>query len=149
MARECLFLPLEIGPQSVIRWETEGLTPDESATRYEKAVRRIVGTDGQSGFDLILLGLGTDGHTVSLFPGSPVLHETARVAVTTNVPATGDVRLTLTLPSINAAANAFFLVSGNAKAETLRRVLERVTAAGSGLAGSVDRSPARRSQMVR
>ena len=74
-------------------------------------------------FDLILLGLGEDGHTASLFPGSPALQETRRFAVATQQPPTGAWRVTFTLPLINAARHVAFVVTGASKAEAARRAL--------------------------
>ena len=76
------------------------------------------------GFDLVLLGLGGEGHTASLFPGSEALHETKRLAVATWVKTLEAWRITLTLPVLNNASEVAFLVSGTEKAEALRNVLE-------------------------
>jgi 6-phosphogluconolactonase len=75
-------------------------------------------------FDLVLLGLGAEGHTASLFPGSEALKETKRLAVATWVEALRAWRITLTLPVLNNASEVLFLVSGAEKAEALRNVLE-------------------------
>ena len=75
-------------------------------------------------FDLVLLGLGGDGHTASLFPGSEALQETVRLAVAARVEALQTWRITLTLPVLNNATEVAFLVSGAGKAEALRNVLE-------------------------
>lgn len=75
-------------------------------------------------FDLILLGLGTDGHVASLFPGTPALAETARLVAENPVPHLQTSRLTLTLPVINAAANVWFLVTGADKAEMAAHALQ-------------------------
>ena len=72
----------------------------------------------------MLLGIGTDGHTASLFPGSPALRERERWALADRVNAAPPWRVTLTLPVINAAAEVVFLVAGADKAATLPRVLE-------------------------
>ncbi|MFN3333151.1 MAG: 6-phosphogluconolactonase, partial [Caldilinea sp.] len=79
------------------------------------------GTGETPRFDLILLGMGADGHTASLFPGSPALAEQARLVVATAAP-TGQPRLTFTYPLINAARRVLILVSGAEKAATLRAV---------------------------
>ena len=75
-------------------------------------------------FDLVLLGLGADGHTASLFPGSSALRETSRCVAATWAESVGAHRITLTLPVINHAAEVLFLVSGGGKAEILREILE-------------------------
>jgi len=74
--------------------------------------------------DLIFLGMGSDGHTASLFPGSAALNERAEWVSPNFAPALNSFRLTLTLPVLNAAAHLIFLVAGEDKAETLRQVLE-------------------------
>ena len=76
-------------------------------------------------FDLILLGLGTDGHTASLFPGTPALAERQRLCVDNWVPASGARRITMTLPLINAAQTVMFMVSGPDKAAIVRAVQQR------------------------
>jgi 6-phosphogluconolactonase len=93
-------------PQSEIRDSVGPAQPEGYATR----------------FDLALLGLGADGHAASLFPGSPALQETARLAVA--VPEADPPRVTLTLPAFNACAEVLFLVAGAAKAPALAAVLE-------------------------
>jgi 6-phosphogluconolactonase len=101
------------------------LPAEEAARSYELELRRVF--DGElPRFDLVLLGLGTDGHTASLFPDTPELKENNRwaVAVTHRTPPPPMVdRVTLTLPILNAAANVIFLVAGTDKAEILNRVL--------------------------
>ena len=74
-------------------------------------------------FDLILLGLGDDGHTASLFPGTKALGETRRMIIANYVRKLSSWRLTMTARLINQAANVSFLVSGKSKADMLRRVL--------------------------
>lgn len=100
--------------------------PGEAATDYEQVLRLAFNLrrDELPRFDLILLGMGDDGHTASLFPGNPALEMEDRLFVATYVPQHETHRLTLTLPAINAARRVIFLVVGEGKAETLRRVLE-------------------------
>ena len=75
-------------------------------------------------FDLVLLGIGTDGHTASLFPGTAALNETQRLMVANWVPKFSAYRLSFTFPILNAAACVIFLASGPDKAAILREILE-------------------------
>jgi 6-phosphogluconolactonase len=111
--------------QNVHRMEGE-LDPELAADRYQAELERHfelrVG-QGFPEFDLILLGMGADGHTASLFPGTPGLEEARRWVVANRIEALGTTRLSLTLPVINAAAHVLFLVAGADKAERLAQVL--------------------------
>ena len=98
-------------------------TLEEAARQYERVLRAHFLRQWPS-IDLIVLGLGADCHTASLFPRSQALAETTRWVTWVEAPAEPSQRLTLTLPAINHASNVHFLVSGEAKAEALRRVLE-------------------------
>ena len=126
MAWEHLLSPLPIPAENIHRMCGE-LEPDEAAADYELELRRFFGIAGDQppAFDLILLGMGEDGHVASLFPGSPALQVQDRwvSAVEHNVPPPPLVpRLTLTLPVLNAARNVVLVVSGERKAERLRQV---------------------------
>jgi 6-phosphogluconolactonase len=98
-----------------------------AASDYEGTLRTHFRRTGWPAFDLVLLGLGDDGHTASLFPGSPALTENSRWVVAVEAPADPPSRLTLTLPVITQAAAVFFLVAGAAKARALHQVLEGVS----------------------
>ncbi len=98
------------------------LAPQEAASAYEDGLREFFGQRPPR-FDLILLGLGEDGHTASLFPDSKALGEKQRWVAANYVRKLAAWRVTLTAPLINQAAHVTFLVSGAAKAEALRRVL--------------------------
>lgn len=126
LAHESLLSRVPIPPERVHRIRGEDSDPERAALDYSEELTRIFGLEPgeRLRFDLILLGLGADGHTASLFPGSPALNETRRLVVATYVEPVKAYRLTLTLPVLNAAARVIFLVSGNAKAEALRAVLE-------------------------
>ena len=89
------------------------------AEAYEEELRQVFGA-GLPEFDLVLLGLGEDGHTASLFPGDPALEEKQRWVIRVQRP--DHARLTLTLPVLSAAKVALFLVLGAAKAEALQRL---------------------------
>ena len=108
-------------PPTVIRMPGE-LGPDAGAAAYETEVRDRLGGDPR--WDLLLLGLGPDGHCASLFPGKPEVEERSRMVV--GVPLAGMEpqvpRISLTLPAINAARAVVFLVTGEGKAETVARV---------------------------
>ena len=125
MARRELLLRVPIPPLHVHRMEAERGDLGRAAQEYEEVLREHLDLDarGLPRFDLILLGVGADGHTASLFPGAEKLHETSRWA-STPVGPTGKRRMTLTLPVLNAARRALFLVVGSEKAGILRVVLE-------------------------
>ena len=97
--------------------------PDANARNYESELRSFFGGASWPRFDLVLLGMGEDGHTASLFPDSPALDERHAWVVANWIEKLGEFRVTLTAPAINAAANAIFLVAGEKKAERLYEVL--------------------------
>jgi 6-phosphogluconolactonase len=109
----------------VFRVHTEQKDADTAARAYEETLRQFFAL--QPGefprFDLVLLGLGPDGHTASLFPGTSALNENIRLVVANWVDKFQSYRITLTLPVLNHAACAVFLVSGADKASTVREVL--------------------------
>lgn len=113
-------------PGSAIHaFETVGLTPEESASRYAGTIRGIVAIeDGLPAFDLVLLGMGDDGHTASLFPGTAAIHEKREWVTAHEVPKLEATRLTLTPPVINNARQVVFLVGGAGKAGRLAEVLD-------------------------
>jgi 6-phosphogluconolactonase len=130
MARRSLLDVIRPPAAHVHRMQGE-LAPALAARAYEQELEgcfeRSVG-DGFPRFDLILLGMGADGHTASLFPGSAALEETRRWVVDHQVPQLGAERLTFTLPLLNAAAHVLFLVAGTDKAPRLRAVLDAAPA---------------------
>ncbi|MGD2147138.1 MAG: 6-phosphogluconolactonase [Anaerolineae bacterium] len=119
MASEALLDHVPIPRENVHRIRGE-LEPQEAATLYRRELARVLGEGGR--IDLVVLGLGTDGHTASLFPGSTALEEHDLDVVAVYVERLGVWRVTLTLPAINAARQAVFLVAGAGKAEVLARV---------------------------
>jgi 6-phosphogluconolactonase len=125
MAQEALLTRIEIPSANVHPMPTDFPDPREAAQVYEAALRAHFGSVPR--FDLIILGLGADGHTASLFANSAVLHETERWVVAVTVPADPPVRLTLTLAVINGAAQVHFLVTGRDKADALRRARQGST----------------------
>jgi 6-phosphogluconolactonase len=123
LAYESLFAPLGISSAQVHRMKGE-MDLEKAAEEYSEALRVLV-TDSAPCFDLILLGMGPDGHIASLFPGSPILQERVRwVMPVLNAPKPPPRRLTLTLSVLNAGRQVIFLVTGREKAEALKEVLE-------------------------
>ena len=98
---------------------------DLAARDYERTLRNEFVKEWAD-FDLVLLGLGDDGHTASLFPGSLALAEKTRWVVSAKVPADPHLRLTLTLPALTRAATVYVLVAGSNKAHALGHVLDGV-----------------------
>jgi 6-phosphogluconolactonase len=121
MAREVLLDHVPCPPANIHPMPTYSASPDAAAATYAATLRDYFGDDGPR-FDLALLGLGADGHTASLFPKSAALAERTRWVVATTAPAEPSVRLTLTLPVLNRAANLFVLVAGADKANALQHV---------------------------
>ena len=119
MARAALLDKVQIPAANVHRMRCE-LAPQQAAAAYERELEKALGEDGR--FDLILLGLGADGHTASLFPGAAALGERERRVLAVYVEKLKAWRVTLTLPVINTARHVIFLVSGTSKAETLARI---------------------------
>ena len=140
LANEHLLRPLALDPDRIVRWNIEVGGPDAVAEDYSSRIRmaflkdvdpaepRTFGDpaalDNEVRFDLILLGLGADGHTASLFPKTMALHITGDIAVATWVQQLQQWRYTFTFTTINNARNVMFLVSGEEKAPALRAVLE-------------------------
>ena len=101
------------------------LDPVEAATKYEQQIRQEfeLGETGMPRFDLILLGMGADGHTGSIFPGSPALAEKKRLVIDQYVPELKSDRITLTLPVLNNARSCIFMVTGKEKHDVLTKAL--------------------------
>ena len=120
MARDALLAKVPVPETNVHRIRGED-DPKVAAVAYEELLRRAL---GPSGFDLVLLGMGDNGHTASIFPGMPAVTEVSRWVVAQYVEVVGMWRVTLTPAVINAADHVTFLVAGADKAERLREVLE-------------------------
>jgi len=123
MARETLLDRVPVPAANVHRIHGED-DPATAAEVYEATLRALLRTPAGARIDLVLLGLGEDGHTASLFPGSAVVHEQTRWVMAARASAASMWRITLTPAVINAAAEVLFLVSGGAKAGIVRRVIE-------------------------
>jgi 6-phosphogluconolactonase len=125
MARLAL-LDAIASPRENIHGMQGELPPALAAERYEAELARCFGRrvgDAPPAFDLILLGMGADGHTASLFPGTRALDETRRWVVANPIESLRTTRLTLTFPVLDVAAHVLFLVAGADKAERLAQVL--------------------------
>ena len=146
MANESLFSKVEIPEENIHRFATEKAADsfvddysgcgfgwihgkqqiiNEISVEMNDSIRRIfkLGDGEFPSLDLIFLGMGIDGHTASLFPQTEALHEDAQITTGNFVSQLGVFRLTFTFPTINNARNIIFLISGEDKAKTLRKVL--------------------------
>jgi 6-phosphogluconolactonase len=125
MARENLFAPAGVPEKSIMRMRGE-IDPQIAAREYEQQLQAIATQSGEVMYrhDLILLGLGPDGHTASLFPGTAALDEVTRQVVANFVPKFNTWRLTFTFPLINHASNILFLVGGSKNPDLIESVLD-------------------------
>jgi len=128
MARETLFLPAGVPEKSIMRMRGE-IDPQIAAEDYQDHLGLLATQRGEQIYrhDLILLGLGDDGHTASLFPGTTAVEEKLRLVVANFVPKLNDWRLTFTFPLINHARHVCFLVGAAKNAELIDSVLKRDT----------------------
>ncbi|OQZ00761.1 MAG: 6-phosphogluconolactonase [Candidatus Brocadia sp. UTAMX2] len=126
MTREALIQRVPIPKEHIHRIPAEREDHAHAAGEYEQTIKTFfhLNTGEFPRFDLILLGMGDDGHTASLFPGVSLLEETSRFMCSHYVEKLGAYRLTLTVPVINQAEHIIFLVSGASKAPVLQEVLE-------------------------
>lgn len=125
MAQRTMLSKLALRPDQVHRMRGED-TPVSAAAAYEQELRKqfALGDTDFPRFDLVLLGLGDNRHTASLFPGDPSLHETQRLVVAVEVDAEPRKRLTITPPVINNAQRVMFMVAGQGKAAAVKDILE-------------------------
>jgi 6-phosphogluconolactonase len=126
MVNEAMLSKVPVPAANIFRVPTENSDASLDAAAYEQTLLQFFALKpGQlPQFDLILLGLGPDGHTASLFPGTAGLQENSRLVIANWVEKLKTSRITLTLPVLNAARCVAFLVSGTDKAEVLKSVLE-------------------------
>lgn len=115
MVKKALFEPLYIGPDQIFYIETGG-TPQQAAEKYAERIKDVE-------FDIVLLGLGDNAHTASLFPNTPVLHEQHALVKEVFLEDKNSWRITLTAPVINSAKDISFLVYGQSKAAAVKEVL--------------------------
>jgi 6-phosphogluconolactonase len=122
MAKDTLLGHVPCPAANVHPMPTHFANPDAAARDYEATLERYWAGD-DPGLDLVLLGMGLEGHTASLFPGARALQEQQHRVVAVTVPAEPPLRLTLTLPALTRSAHAHFLVAGSDKTDALRHVL--------------------------
>jgi 6-phosphogluconolactonase len=132
MAKAALIDRIQAGQPAVKRIEGER-GPHDAASRYERELRATFGEEGVPRLDFMLLGLGPDAHTASLFPNDAALGERERLAVGVETPGMAPLvsRVTLTLPVVNAAREVVFLVSGEDKAEAVARAFSETADPGA------------------
>jgi len=118
MAKECLLDPLEIPDHRVLRMKGER-PPEKAAELYEVRLGDLFLGRSKRRFDLVLLGIGDDGHTASLFPGTAALEEQERWVAANHVAKLDAWRLTLTLKALNSARRVIFLATGEEKARVI------------------------------
>jgi 6-phosphogluconolactonase len=126
MVKESLLSKIQVPAENVFRVKAENPDAPAAAIEYENLLRQFFQPKPSEfpRFDLILLGMGPDGHTASLFPGSDGLKEQSRWVIANWVEKFKTQRITFTFPVLNAAAEAMFLASGQDKADMVRQVLE-------------------------
>jgi len=124
MVKKALFDAIDIPEGNVFRIRGE-MEPEAASLEYEHKLAHVASRFGESLYahDLLLLGLGEDGHTASIFPGSPALNETRRAVIPATGPKPPPQRITLTFPIINAARHVCFLVNGSGKAAMVDEVV--------------------------
>jgi 6-phosphogluconolactonase len=142
MAKETLLSKVPVDPAKIYRVPAEDPDPANAASQYERTLIRVFELKRRElpKFDLILLGMGPDGHTASLFPGTQALHEESRLVVANWVEKLKTYRITFTFPMLNNAACVIFLVGGKDKAPALSKVFSD--------ASSGDEYPAKRVRPV-
>ncbi len=123
VCRDLLLSKVGIPAENIFRMEGE-LDPEEAASRYESTLRNTLKLEGAESpaFDLVVLGMGPDGHTASLFPHTDAINEIGRLAVANHVPQKDTWRITLTWPVINQGREVAFEMDGAGKAEMLEKV---------------------------
>jgi len=110
-------------PRNQVHIMRTDLEPEAAAAEYERILRRYFENDGAS-FDLVLLGMGDDGHTLSLFPGTHAVHEENKWVMAYYLKAQAMFRITMTAPIVNRSRKIAFLVAGAGKANALKHVME-------------------------
>lgn len=125
MAFDTLLNHVPVAKEHIHIMQTENITPEDSSKAYQVVLKNYFPETSSTTFDLVLLGMGDDGHTLSLFPGkTEVLHETEKLCTSLWLESQDMYRITLTHPIVNQSAAVAFLVTGANKADALHEVLE-------------------------
>jgi len=129
LAYDTLLNYVNIAAENIHVMPTENISPEDAAVAYEEVLKRYFFKNGKletgNSFDLIFLGMGDDGHTLSLFPGkTAVIHETEKLCTSLWLESQNMHRITLTHPIVNNAARIAFLATGSGKAAVLKEVLK-------------------------
>ncbi len=123
MAKEALLKHVPVPKKNILAVLTEKITPAKSAQRYEAAIKKYVSS--KHPFDVVLLGIGEEGHTASVFPGSPLLTDKKNWVQNIFVKEKNMERISFTIPFINRAKNVAFLVSGANKAAIVKKLFSK------------------------
>ena len=136
MAFDTLLDKVPVQKEHIHIMQTENISPEASAAAYEKILHQyfplvhthhaddVPDNTPHTTFDLVILGMGDDGHTLSLFPGKPVIHEEEKWATAFYLDAQSMYRITLTHPVVNHSACVMFMATGSGKAKVLKEVLK-------------------------
>jgi 6-phosphogluconolactonase len=125
MTNEAMLSKVPLPAEQIYRMQGE-LDPSEAAAQYEAVIRTAFRLEGAEipTFDLVMLGMGDDGHTASLFPHTEALNDMTNIVTSNHVPQKDTWRITLTWPVINQARQVVFLIEGSAKAQVLSDVFQ-------------------------
>lgn len=124
LAQETILNKLNLRPEQIHRMPADRADREQASADYAEEIRKTLGGAGVPVFDLLQMGMGPEGHTASLFPHQPSLHEQTRLVMPVSVPKPPPDRLTFTPPLLRAARHLLYLVTGADKAEALYEVVE-------------------------
>lgn len=126
LAYETLLSKLNVRPEQIHRMPADQPNREQASADYAVEIRQVLGGNGIPVFDLLQMGMGPEGHTASLFPHQPSLHEQTRLVMPVSVPKPPPDRLTFTPPLLQAARYLLYLVTGKDKAQAFQAVLSHV-----------------------